>query len=102
MNRRISERLKELRKKANMTQAMLSEQLNMADDTYGNYEREKSDPSIDTIVALAQIYNVTTDYILTGKEMDADAKVSSIISKCPDNKLSDLLTIMEGIVNLLN
>ena len=98
----LSERLKELRKNANMTQEKLGEKLGIDGDTYGNYEREKTYPSTDVIVALAQIYDVTTDYILTGKEIDVDAKVSSLINKCPDNKLSGLLAIIEGIVGLIN
>lgn len=98
----LGKRLRRLRKNADMTQAKLSELLNMDGDTYGNYEREKTEPSIDTIVALAQLYNVTTDYILIGKEMDVDGKVSSLMSQCPDDKLSALIAVMEGILGLIN
>lgn len=80
----LGKRLRRLRKNANMTQAKLSEQLNMDGDTYGNYEREKTEPSIGTIIDLANIYNVTTDYILIGKDIDADARVSSLMSQCID------------------
>ena len=64
-------RLKELRKQKKLTQAELAKKLNVAVSTYSGYELETSEPSIQILKTLSQIYNVPIDYIVssTNKEL---------------------------------
>lgn len=57
-------RIKELRESAGLSQASLSEQLNIAQTSIGNYERGERVPDADIVVKLAQYFNVSVDYLL--------------------------------------
>ena len=65
-------RLKELRLAENLTQKALSEKLNITQFTYSNYETGYTQPSIETLIKLADYYHVTLDY-LVGRQFANDA-----------------------------
>ncbi len=56
-------KLKELRKNANLTQIELSKKLNINQVRYNHYEQNKNEPNIDTLIALADLYGVSLDYL---------------------------------------
>lgn len=60
-------RLKELRKNANLTQIELSKKLNINQVRYNYYEQNKNEPNIDILIALADIYGVSIDYLCNHK-----------------------------------
>jgi transcriptional regulator with XRE-family HTH domain len=60
--------LKELRKKHGWTQAELGEKIGMTYSGIASIENDKADPSKATTLKLSEIFNVSTDYLLTGKE----------------------------------
>ncbi len=60
----ISENLKYLRKRDKISQQDLSDKLDIPRTTLGDYERGKTEPSINTIINLAQIFNVKIDALL--------------------------------------
>lgn len=62
----ISKRLKQLRSEHNLTQSDLATNLGIAKTTLAAYEQEKSEPNIETLVKISEIFNVPIDY-LTGK-----------------------------------
>ncbi len=57
-------RLKELREDMDMTQAELASILMQSKSNISKYENGQIEPNIDTIIALARFFNVTTDYLL--------------------------------------
>lgn len=57
-------KLKELRKQQNKSQAEISEYLQVARTTYQGYELEHNEPTIETLIKLADFYNVTLDYLV--------------------------------------
>jgi len=57
-------RLKALRKQAGKTQDEMSKALEIQRSTYGEYERGRIMPSADRLKALANYFNVPTDYLL--------------------------------------
>lgn len=57
-------KLKELREENGFTQIQVAEYLNIKQNTYSQYENEKRQLPIDTLIKLARYYKVTTDYIL--------------------------------------
>ena len=57
-------KLKELRKENQKTQDDLARALNVSHGTYNNYEQGKYEPNIDTIIKLANYYDVSIDYLV--------------------------------------
>lgn len=56
--------LKELRKSQGLTQAEVATEINVALSTYRGYENETSEPSIQTLIKLANYFDVSLDYLL--------------------------------------
>ena len=55
--------LKDLRINKNITQQQISQHLNIKQSTYSNYELEKSEPDIKTLIKLADFFDVSLDYL---------------------------------------
>ncbi len=60
----IGERLYELRKNAGLTQDALSSVLNINKHSISSYERNKSEPSDDLKILIANYFQVSVDYLL--------------------------------------
>lgn len=58
------ERLKYMRKKTGLTQKDIAQKLNIQRVTYSHYETGRSQPSIDTLILLAQIFDCSIDYLV--------------------------------------
>ena len=63
----IGQRIAALRRNAHMSQAALAHNLGVSPSAVGMYEQGRREPSAACLVALAQIFHVTTDYLLTGR-----------------------------------
>ncbi len=85
----FSERLRELRKKNNLTQKALGEHVNSSERGIQSYELEQRKPTLDVINALADFFNVSVDY-LTGRIDEANSILISPHTKSIifDNQLS--------------
>ena len=60
----LGARIKELRKEFGLSQVELATRMEVTKQTISNWENENIQPSIDMLVDLANIFNVTTDYLL--------------------------------------
>lgn len=60
----FGERLKELRKKAGLTQSQLGERVGLTKSVISFYEQQERSPSPAVIVRLSEIFHVSTDYLL--------------------------------------
>ncbi len=60
-------RLRMLRKQHHMTQADVAEALSLHRTTYTKYETDQASPNPETLRALANLFGVTTDFLL-GKD----------------------------------
>ena len=65
----FSTRLKELRNKANLSQQELSKIIGISKSSINMYERGEREPGLETVGALADYFDVRTDYLL-GKTDD--------------------------------
>lgn len=70
----FAKRLKELRIENDMTQKELGSKLNILDRTIGYYEANKRFPSEEILNEIANIFNVSTDYLL-GRTDKKDATI---------------------------
>lgn len=60
----FAKNLKELRMDANLTQAMLAEKMGVSQRSVSNWELGARQPDYDTLLKLARLFDVTTDYLL--------------------------------------
>jgi CheY-like chemotaxis protein len=64
MNIKIGAKIKELRKRDNVTQEQLAECLGVTSQAISKWESENGYPDIEYISPIADFFNVTTDYLL--------------------------------------
>lgn len=57
-------RLKELRKKKGLTQIRLAIELNMSQNTISRYETGSHEPDVQTLIQIADYFNVSLDYLM--------------------------------------
>ena len=60
----LSKRIYELRMSFGWTQVQLAQKIGVTKQTVSNWENDNIQPSIDMLVNLSNIFNVTTDYLL--------------------------------------
>lgn len=68
----FSERLKDLRKQAELTQVDVAEKLGISQPAYASWERGLKKPTQENLVKIAQILNVSVDYLVGNSEEKAD------------------------------
>lgn len=60
----LSKRINELRLSFGWTQVQLAEKLNITKQTVSNWENDNIQPSIEMLIRLTKILNVSADYLL--------------------------------------
>ena len=60
----FSERLKKLRKDTGLTQVDVASKLGISQQAYASWERGAKKPTQDNLVKIAQILNVSVDYLV--------------------------------------
>ena len=66
---KFSQRLKELRKEKNLTQVELGSMLNYGYTTIANYENGRNHPSLKDIIRIANIFDVSVDYLIGNSDV---------------------------------
>lgn len=64
----LSKQIKMLRINAGMNQSQLAEKLNVSPSAVGMYEQGRRTPPTDTLIEMANIFDVSLDFLITGKE----------------------------------
>ena len=60
----LSKRIGELRQSFGWTQVQLAQRLGVTKQTVSNWENDNIQPSIEMLVKISGIFNVSTDYLL--------------------------------------
>ena len=60
----LSKRIYELRISFGWTQVQLAQKLGITKQTVSNWENDNIQPSIEMLIKLSKIFNVSTDYLL--------------------------------------
>lgn len=60
----FGEKLQSLRQRSGMSQDALAERLDVSRQAVSRWERDETMPETDKVVALADVFGVTTDYLL--------------------------------------
>ncbi len=66
----FAEKLKTLRLEHHMTQEDVANRLSVARPTIAGYETKNRQPSLENLSALAKLFDVTVDYLVTDKNMN--------------------------------
>lgn len=74
----ISARLIELREKYHFSQSEVARQIGATPALISAYEKQERKPSIEKLVLLADIYHVSTDYLLGRTHKDDSARVINV------------------------
>lgn len=94
----IGDRLVILRKKYKMSQTDVANRIGVTPALISAYEKQERKPSIDKLIALADIFHVSTDYIL-GRTFKED---SQIIVNIEDLSEKQIKIVQELIMELKN
>lgn len=70
--KRAAELLREEKRINDMTHEDLAEKLKVSRAAIGHYLSGRREPSIETIIKLCEIFNVSADYLLMGRQTDYD------------------------------
>lgn len=65
----LANQIANLRKKAGMSQLQLAEKLNVGPSAIGMYEQGRRTPALDMLIQMAKLFDVSLDYLVTGREM---------------------------------
>ena len=98
--RDIGNRIQFCRKRLGYTQEQIAEKMNVSIQMISNMERGNKAIKIENLIKLSQILNVSTDYILTGKQNTND--IQSIALKLSLLNDSDRETVSFLIDHFLN
>jgi len=60
----LAQNIKTLRNKAGWSQQVLADQLGMGRSTLAEYERGKTEPNIDTLIKLTELFNISLDQLI--------------------------------------
>lgn len=81
----IGDRIRNKRKESGMTQLELANKLNITDKAISKWEQNEGNPDISILPKIAEIFNVSLDYLLTGKEPDKEVLIISKMELCAKN-----------------
>lgn len=62
--------LKNIRKQRNLNQQKVAMDLNISREALSYYENGKREPSLSLLVDMSKYFNVSINYLITGKEFE--------------------------------
>ena len=88
-------RIYELRKSKNLTQKELGDKIGVMNYTIANWEQDRSKPSVDDLITLADFFECSIDY-LVGREDDyGNVVINEGLSNEQQNALSIFSSLSE-------
>ena len=71
----IADRIQYLRKQKGYSQEELADKVGVSRQAVSKWESEQSTPDLEKVIAMSELFEVTTDYILKGIEPDRKSVV---------------------------
>ena len=62
--------LKYIRKQRNLNQQKVAMDLHISRESLSHYENGKREPSLNLLVEMSKYFNVSIDFLITGKEFE--------------------------------
>lgn len=92
----MAKRLLQLREKNNLSQSTVARQIGVTPALISAYEKQERKRSIDKLIALADIYHVSTDYIL-GRTYKDDSSININVEHLSDKQIRILRELIENM-----
>ena len=89
----FGDRLVKARENLGFNQANFSEKIDLAAQSLARYEKNKVNPSMEFIAKLTDMFNINSNWLLTGK---GEMFISNDTTKNSDNYFIDLLNVRAG------
>lgn len=98
----FGKRLLQARKKKGISQEELAEQLGTKGPAIGRYERDEMKPSIEAAAKMADILNVSLDYLVGKTDFELDntmMKRIQAVSKLPDKEKECVYVFLDSFID---
>jgi len=83
---RLGRRIREERRRLNLTQAALAEAVEISDTYMGSIERGERSLTLDTLVRLVNRLGVSVDYLLSDSVSDSDSNITEQFRQLTDGQ----------------
>ena len=93
----LGQRLIELRKAKHLSQEEVAEKLNVTRQTISKWETNQSSPEFDKILPLCELFEISTDQLITGKKNKINNSEDEILNS-NDNKKNRTIGLTIGIL----
>lgn len=93
----ICERIVHLRTSAGMSQLQLAHKIGVSGSAVGMYEQGRREPCADTLAAIAKVFDVSLDYLITGEEYGENINTSKVNPMSAQEGLDRLIEHFLGI-----
>lgn len=84
MNLSIASRLAELRQEQGLSQEALAERLGVSRQAVSKWERGESSPDTDNLIALAELYGLSLDALVLGRDAPAPSQPATFSGTDPE------------------
>jgi transcriptional regulator with XRE-family HTH domain len=98
----LGKRVRELRRQASLTQEELAEQVGISTSFMGHVERGSRVASLETLVALCNVLQVTPQYLLSASLTPFEQYMPSGITQENRSRLSEFLRMAQDTLNNWN
>ena len=96
---KIGEKIYSLRKKHNLSQEELANELNVSRQTVSKWEVGESCPDFDKIVPLCELFGISTEELLRDKKIEEKKNIN--INKTFMNKMNIIIIIIINIIFII-
>ena len=73
----ISERILKVLKERNMTQVEFAKQVGIATSTISEWKKRKTNPSVDKLMDICNVLQITPEQLLTGKGIEDEEEIAT-------------------------
>ena len=91
----LGDKIKDLRISYSLNQVELAKNLHVSKQTISNWENNNIPPSVDTLIRIADYFNVTTDYLL-----ERQYRRSIVADGLTDVQIAHIQNIINDIVHI--
>jgi len=97
----FNQRLTELRKQHKLSQEALANKVGVHPNVIGRYGRGEAKPTIEVATKMAQVFNVSLDYLVGKSDLLIDEDILNqlmTIQKLPDTEKQHVLFTLEALL----